>query len=407
MKPDLVIQKGRIIDPASGTDRIGDLLVAGGRVLSTEEPGTAEAGRVFDAAGLLVVPGLIDFHAHTADTVISLCTGPDEAGIRKGVTALCDAGSCGYLNFPAFRKYVIDPAVTGVYALLHVSPFGEAVLPETGYGIFDEGRFVDTAEEHREVVRGVKLRFIGEILREDGPDVMAAAFGAAEKAGLPVVVHTGFDNPAGFTPKEIRSGQLRLLSFMRPGDVLTHAYTPKAGGFFSGDGVLPELRKAVEGGVLLDATPGMSHFSFPVLQKALEAGFPPALLGTDTVKKPRPEPHFYSVTMVMSKLLACGLPLDRVIAAASSVPAGVLGIGGRSGSLEAGMQADISILRLHEGDFLLHDGGAGNLLPSRRVITPEAVFKGGKEYPLDPVYSGHLPTREAVLAEAEERKKRR
>lgn len=405
MKTEVVIRNGRILDPATGTDRPGDLVLSDGKILGLEESGSGDAEEVFDASGKLVVPGLMDVHAHVADTVISLCVNPDDTGVAKGITTVCDAGSCGYLNFPAFRKYVIESAVTDVYALLHVSPFGEAVLPETGYDIFDERRFLAVVEEHRDVIRGVKLRLIGEILDETGLDVMEAAFGVAEKAGLPVVVHTGFDNPANYSPEVIRKAQLRLLSFMRKGDVLTHAFTPKPGGFFSGDDVPAELREAVDNGVLLDMTPGLGHFSFTVAGKAVEAGFPPSLGGTDVVRRVEPEVHFYSVTMVLSKMLALGIPLERVVAAATSVPAKVLGIGDRFGSLKPGMPADISILELKEGDFLLHDGAAGNVISSGRVLLPSAVFKAGREYPVDPAYGAHVPTREVILAAAEQRRK--
>jgi len=60
----LFIRGGRIIDPASGRDEIGDILVTDGRIAeSTAAPRDASMP-VIDAQGLIVAPGLIDMHVH-------------------------------------------------------------------------------------------------------------------------------------------------------------------------------------------------------------------------------------------------------------------------------------------------------------------------------------------------------
>ncbi len=57
------IRGGRIIDPASGRDEVGDLLVTDGRISdSTAAPESSVP--VIDAQGLIVAPGLIDMHVH-------------------------------------------------------------------------------------------------------------------------------------------------------------------------------------------------------------------------------------------------------------------------------------------------------------------------------------------------------
>ena len=58
------IRGGRIVDPASGRDEVGDLLITDGRISeSTAAPGNGSAA-VIDAHGLIVAPGLIDMHVH-------------------------------------------------------------------------------------------------------------------------------------------------------------------------------------------------------------------------------------------------------------------------------------------------------------------------------------------------------
>lgn len=64
----LLVRGGRIIDPGSGVDRTGDLLIEDGVIAWCGErlPGemTLENDFVFDAKGLVVTPGLIDMHVH-------------------------------------------------------------------------------------------------------------------------------------------------------------------------------------------------------------------------------------------------------------------------------------------------------------------------------------------------------
>ena len=60
----LLIEGGRLIDPVSGLDKVGDLAIAGGRVVALGEVSrdfTPE--RTIDATGLVVAPGLVDLAA--------------------------------------------------------------------------------------------------------------------------------------------------------------------------------------------------------------------------------------------------------------------------------------------------------------------------------------------------------
>ena len=59
----LVISGGRVVDPASGMDAVGDVAVVDGRIAAVGT-GLGGAERVIDATGLVVAPGFIDLHAH-------------------------------------------------------------------------------------------------------------------------------------------------------------------------------------------------------------------------------------------------------------------------------------------------------------------------------------------------------
>jgi N-acyl-D-aspartate/D-glutamate deacylase len=59
----LLISGGRVVDPASGKDAVGDVAVLGGKIAAVGT-GLGSAERVIDATGLVVAPGFIDLHAH-------------------------------------------------------------------------------------------------------------------------------------------------------------------------------------------------------------------------------------------------------------------------------------------------------------------------------------------------------
>ncbi len=93
---DLLLRGGRVVDPASAVDGVRDIAVSDGRIAKIAPNIAAiEATRVIDVKDKLVVPGLIDLHAHVFDGFNRSGVHPDLAGVYSGVTTLVDAGSAG------------------------------------------------------------------------------------------------------------------------------------------------------------------------------------------------------------------------------------------------------------------------------------------------------------------------
>src|SRR5947209_1370146 len=90
---DLVIRNGRVIDPAQKIDKIADVAIRGGRIAAIHPKIAAGSAESIDAAGKLVVPGLIDVHVHARDSTLL----PPEI-LSTGVTSMVDAGSRGADN---------------------------------------------------------------------------------------------------------------------------------------------------------------------------------------------------------------------------------------------------------------------------------------------------------------------
>lgn len=87
----LVLKGGRIIDPANNIDKVGDVLIADGRIVSVgkvEEKGA----EVMDCRGLVVAPGLVDMHVHLREPGLEakedFATGT-QAAAAGGFTTVC------------------------------------------------------------------------------------------------------------------------------------------------------------------------------------------------------------------------------------------------------------------------------------------------------------------------------
>ena len=380
------------MDPDQAIDGICDVAVRNGCIEKIGDKLPAGTAEIIDAKGMLVTPGLIDLHAHVAPEVVSLSVEPDEAGINTGVTAVNDAGSCGWLNFDLFRKYILPRAKTRVYAFVHMAPFGEAVLPEIGYEAIQEDKIVKVIESNRDIIRGIKLRAVGELIHSNQASVVDKAKKVADRVGVPLMVHLGMNRNETLSRQTINDFIANLLGVLDNGDILTHAFTDNPGGVFSPDGSpVPGLEAALSRGVLLDAAPGKGHFSFKVAQQAIERGIYPHALGTDVVKLDTVYPHFYNVAAIMSKFIALGAPLESAIAMTTSNAAKMLSAANECGSLKPGMPADITVMEVKEGDFLFQDGRAGNQISGEFLLTPRLVIKDGKKNEISTHIVDHLP----------------
>jgi dihydroorotase len=62
---DTILTGGRLLDPAQGLDRKYTIAIQDGLIAAIFPESTAvQAARQFDVSGRLVIPGMIDTHAH-------------------------------------------------------------------------------------------------------------------------------------------------------------------------------------------------------------------------------------------------------------------------------------------------------------------------------------------------------
>ena len=99
----LLITNGRIIDPASGLDQVGDIAIGSGRILAVGDvPADFEPQRTVDATGCVVAPGLVDLCARLREP------GFEHEGMLESETHAAVAGGVTSLVCPPDTDPVLD-----------------------------------------------------------------------------------------------------------------------------------------------------------------------------------------------------------------------------------------------------------------------------------------------------------
>ncbi len=178
----LLIQRGRVVDPASGLDREMDVLLRDGRVAAVAAPGTlrGEVKRAINAKGLIVCPGFIDMHVHLREHAHvhkeTIETGT-AAAVAGGFTAVCAMPN---------TDPVIDSA-DKVRWMQHLDRKAKAmVFPVAAATIGSQGeKLTDFAALKK--AGAVAVSDDGKPILDD--QIMREALRTAAKLGIPVVQH--------------------------------------------------------------------------------------------------------------------------------------------------------------------------------------------------------------------------
>lgn len=372
---EIIIRGGTVLDPSLGLHGLYDVRVRDGRMEGIYAPGqlATESGgaREIDATGCLVTPGWIDLHAHVFPQRAELGVEADAVGVKHGVTTVVDAGSAGAAYYELFAREVAAASRTEVLAWLNIAEQG---LCEGKKELADLSRL--SVERAAELVRsepglvGIKARMSGSVVLESGIRPLELAKEAARAAGAPVMVHIGNAPP--------RLGD--VLNLLEAGDVVTHVFHGKAGGMFDENGrLIREAVAALARGVRFDIGHGSASFSFRTMRRALAERVGHYTISTDIYRKNLEHGPVYSMAVTMSKLLALGVPLERVIEASTCRPADVLGRAEQLGTLRAGTVGDVTVARLKSAETVFADA-EGERLVGDRLLEPVWTVKGGEVY---------------------------
>jgi dihydroorotase len=371
---DLLIRGGTVLDPGAGLNQRLDVGISGGRIAALEPDLSSDgAGRVLDAAGCYVTPGLIDLHTHIYWGVNEFGMDIDPVCLKTGVTTAVDAGSAGAVNFPGLVRYVIQPATTRMLAFVHVALHGVQKRPPTelrDITYADPERAAETVRQYPEVAVGVKLRMSSQIVGENGHEALRRAMRAATLANSRLMVHIG-GSPISLE---------EILDVLRSGDIVTHCFTGNPPCVVDEQGkVKAAVWRARERGVLFDVGHGNGSCSFEVVRRALEQGLQPDVISTD-LHRFSVEAPVVDLPTTLSKFLVLGMSLDDVVQASTAAPARAIGRQDRLGRLALGREADLAVLALQNGRFTFEDAERQSLEGDRH-LQARWTIRAGQPYP--------------------------
>jgi dihydroorotase len=377
-KFDLVIKGGDVLDPSQSLRGKRDIGIRWGVIeaMETEIP-AARALKTIDAAGKLVTPGLIDLHCHVYPYGSAIGIPPDELLQFQGTTTVVSAGDAGVNNLAALRRYIVAQSRARIYAFVHIANNGLSAFPVAELYNIDNAQMEACAmalAENPDFLIGVKVRMSENVIFKHGLEPLKRAIKACEMCGWParMMVHIG-----GVETGELMS---QILDLLRPGDVLTHAYSgaPNMAGAFTnivqGGNLLPAALAAKQRGVIFDVGHGGGSFDFTVAEVAIPAGCRPDTISSDIHVFSGNSPGLPFLPNVMSKFMAMGFSLEDVVTMTTTAPAKIINRAPNIGTLRTGAPADVAIMELVEGPVSFVDtrnnkrDGKAYLKPIQTVI---------------------------------------
>ncbi|HEU0030336.1 MAG TPA: amidohydrolase family protein [Kofleriaceae bacterium] len=412
-KYDLLLQGGRVIDPAKQMDAVADIAIERGIVVALEPTiDPARARRTIDLRGLIVCPGLIDLHVHCNLYRTSEALDPTMAGVQTGCTRIVDPGDCGAYTFQGFRKNVVERTPTRVHSWLNAAALGGFM-----YGLYntdvilnasmiDVGAAVEIIRMYPDIIRGIKTYSVPDAWGSpDGSEVIRRALEIGDLAHVPLYVHTGAPSLEGYLVnggkpmlfgKEVTREQAltMILERLRPGDIIAHVGTTYDGGAWNRkeNRPAPGVREAYDRGILFDSGRG-AHFSYDSMRRMLDAGFAPFTLSTDRHAQ---DPHDKYVRVSsagmclhMSEMMALGMSLTDVITRASLNPAKALRITDRAGTIHVGKPAELTVLVEREGRWTLRDSPyrlPPTSIETKTLLTAVLTVLDDRVYPVNPAF---------------------
>ncbi|MCR5430759.1 MAG: dihydroorotase [Eubacterium sp.] len=177
----LLIKNGKVIDPATNTEDVLDVLVEDGVISKVAPSIEGDFDKEVDASGLIVVPGLIDMHVHFRDPGQThkedILTGSKAAAKGGFTTVCCMPNTNPVIDSAEVVKYIIDKSAENKYT--NVLPVGAVTKGMKGEEITD--------------IQELKEAGICAI-SEDGKSVMdeevyQKAMAKAAELSVPVLAH--------------------------------------------------------------------------------------------------------------------------------------------------------------------------------------------------------------------------
>jgi dihydroorotase len=378
-KYDLLLQGGHVIDAKNGISAVRDVGIKDGKIAAVAaklEPN--DALKTVNVAGLQVVPGLIDIHAHVYTNTAEPHSyagdnslPPDGFTFRVGVTTVADAGCSGYRNFEDFKQRIIDRSKTRVLVFLNIVGAGmRGPRYENDLKDMEPGPAAEMAKKYKGLIIGIKTAHYA------GPEwtPVEHAVQAGTEAGIPVMVDFGEDRPE-------RPIEELLTKKLRPGDIYTHCFSGLRHELTPDGKINPGMIEGRKRGVIFDVGHGGGSFAWRIAVPFLKQGFLPDSISTD-IHTGSMNAGMKDMLNVMDKFLAMGMKLDDVVARSTWNPAKEIHHD-ELGNLSVGAPADVTVLRVENGQYGFTDMYGARLKGTQRLMCELTLRDGRVVYDLN------------------------
>jgi dihydroorotase len=230
--------------------------------------------------------------------------------------------------------------------------------------------------ENQDVLIGMKVRESLDVVGQNGLEPLRRAIAAAERSGTGgrVMCHIGN------APGDLSA----LLDLLRPGDVLTHAYSGAGNNTVMNGRLLDAAKAAKQRGVVIDVGHGGGSFDYTVAEPAIQQGLVPDTISSDIHAISVNTPGMPFLPWVMSKFLNMGFPLEQVVAMTTTNPARLIGRVDKLGTLQVGAPADVSVMEMVEQPTTFVDTRRNERQGQRFLRAVQTVRAGrpfGRPYP--------------------------
>ncbi|MBI5847764.1 MAG: dihydroorotase [Nitrospirae bacterium] len=393
-----LIRNGHLIDPMQKIDEICDILIEDGKIKEiqrqktkgkaqkngSERKAADEGQEVIDAAGMLVIPGLVDMHVHLREPGFeykeTIKTGT-EAAVRGGITSVCCMPNTNPVNDnPGITEFILRKAI--LEGSCTVFPIGAISKGQKGEELAELGMMYDAgcvafSDDGRPVMDSLLMRRALEYARirkaliiSHAEDMSLAAGGVMNEGLLSITLGLkGIPAQAeevmisrDIALAELTGGRLHIAHVSTAGSVELLRQAKKRGvaditaetcphyfsiteeaviGYNANAKVNPPLRRqadleAIKEG-LQDGTIDVIATDHAPHHKDEKSGefdnAPSGISGFETSLG-------LSMRLVDEKILTIAQLVEKMCAA----PAKILGITDKKGSLRPGADADISII---------------------------------------------------------------
>lgn len=363
----ITIKGGKIFNASD--DLASQIQIENGKFKKIED--NFEPDVEINAEDCLVMPGLIDIHAHIFDGGTDEGVPADLFCLPNGVTTIVDGGSAGSANIEAFEKLIVPNNHTRTFAYMGLSSSAQISRKvDDCYALkyCEPKKLKYLYKKYEDNLVGIKLKQTKKNIADTGLEPIKLALNLAEELNCAINVHI-IDPP-------VHNDE--LVKYFRKGDIFTHVYHGCGYTILDKSGhVLPAVLKAQERGVYFDACNGRSNFAFSTAEKAIAQGFLPDIISSDITKMTMYKDPACSLPWIMSKYLALGMPLNKIIDAVTVTPAKAIRKESELGYMEVGRTADLSIFKIIEGRYGFKDI-YGEVRWGDKVFLPVMTIKNGR-----------------------------